>query len=776
MLNYANLNDVEFEYLCQDIMQQKLDTELRRFARGKDGGIDLTDDVHSKNIVVQVKHYMTSTVAQLMASLKGEVNKVAKLSPKEYYICCSKELSPQKVDDIYQMFSPYMSSASNVITLTDIDDFLNDPANIEILKKHYKLWIESTGILQDLSNTNVFIDCETLLADIESEKNLFVKTSAFNSALKCLQDNKTLFITGHPGVGKTVTSKMLVLHYAAIGYRVRFSTNVSDLDELKKSLSRNPDIKEIILVDDCFGQAYFNMKESQNTELLALINYVNASPNKVLILNSRITILQEAKERKPELLKCFEGKQCKVYILDMTAIDIVEKAKIFYNHIAFNGMDKEYFAEIKKDKRYYNIIRHPNYTPRIIEFICNPNRYKAIPPVDYYEFAMQQLNNPKEIWKDEYERRLEKVDRILLLTLYSLSDSAVSEEKVKSCFECRVADEPDIDTTINQYEASLSRLLDGFVQVVSANGIKKLAMVNPSVNDYLDGRLNASALERQQLIDRAYSVQQKKRLLPPDDFDGFVQTALKSHEIERYLFDSETQKNALIAFYVCKYKILDAVYTAYIHAYLNAPSHLRIYGKESVYPVEIFREIFQKDICEFYGIGEFLTSECDLDQMLNAFVFDEMVEVIGLVNRFYVGDIRNKFVETVSEQLRYAIESLCENLDADEFDPDVDHAIEMSRYFNGDYEDIDTAKAASYIEEDIISDVEDSIDMKLSMLPMDIQSCQAYTDHLTFSIYGAKDLVKSYLEYDGYDYDDYRESQGTYENPNAEIDFIFSRD
>ena len=52
MLNYANLNDVEFEYLCQDIMQKKLNVELRRFARGKDGGIDLADDVHTKNIIV----------------------------------------------------------------------------------------------------------------------------------------------------------------------------------------------------------------------------------------------------------------------------------------------------------------------------------------------------------------------------------------------------------------------------------------------------------------------------------------------------------------------------------------------------------------------------------------------------------------------------------------------------------------------------------------------------------------------------------------------------
>lgn len=186
MLNYANLNDVEFEYLCQDIMQKKLGTELHRFAKGKDGGIDLADDAHSKNIIVQVKHYMTSSVSKLISTLRDEVGKVARLAPKEYYICCSKELSPQKVDEIYQLFSAYMSSTSNIITLNEIDHFLNDSANIEILKKHYKLWIESTGILQDIGNTNIFIDCETLLADIESEQKLFVKTSAFSTALKYL--------------------------------------------------------------------------------------------------------------------------------------------------------------------------------------------------------------------------------------------------------------------------------------------------------------------------------------------------------------------------------------------------------------------------------------------------------------------------------------------------------------------------------------------------------------------------------------------------------------
>ena len=312
MLNYGNLNDVEFEYLCQDIMQSKLNTVLHRFARGQDGGIDLADNVNTNNIIVQVKHYMNSSATQLVASLKNELDKVKKLTPKQYYICCSKELSPQKVNEIYNLFSDYMTSPSNIITLNDIDDFLTDPANIEILKKHFKLWIESTEILQDIGNTNIFIDCESLLANIKNDEKLFVKTSAFTNALKYLEDNKTVLITGNPGVGKTITSKMLVLYYAAIGYRVRFSTNISDLNELKKSLSRNPEIKEVILVDDCFGQAYFKMKESQNEELLSLINYVNLTTNKLLILNSRITILKEAKEQKPELVKCFEGKQCKV--------------------------------------------------------------------------------------------------------------------------------------------------------------------------------------------------------------------------------------------------------------------------------------------------------------------------------------------------------------------------------------------------------------------------------------------------------------------------------
>ncbi|MFR3752947.1 MAG: hypothetical protein ACLTW9_12900 [Enterocloster sp.] len=91
MLNYSNLNDVEFEDLCQDIMSKKLDRSLRRYAAGRDGGNDLSDTAVSPDIIVQV-NIIRKRMAGLIASLKKEIEKVEALKPKQYYICCSKRI------------------------------------------------------------------------------------------------------------------------------------------------------------------------------------------------------------------------------------------------------------------------------------------------------------------------------------------------------------------------------------------------------------------------------------------------------------------------------------------------------------------------------------------------------------------------------------------------------------------------------------------------------------------------------------------------------------
>jgi len=167
MYNYYNLDDVEFELLCKDIMQEKLETQLRVFGKGRDGGVDLTDNVQTHNIVIQVKHYVSSPFASLKASLSKEIQKVQKLKPKQYYICCSKELTDSNLKEIYNIFSDYMESDKNIITLKEINEFLENPAHMDVVKRHFKLWLCSTNILSEIYNQNIFIDCEILLDDIQ---------------------------------------------------------------------------------------------------------------------------------------------------------------------------------------------------------------------------------------------------------------------------------------------------------------------------------------------------------------------------------------------------------------------------------------------------------------------------------------------------------------------------------------------------------------------------------------------------------------------------------
>ena len=103
-MNFSNLNDVEFEYLCNDVMSKKLGINLQRFGKVKDGGMDLTDDATRMNIVIQVKHYTKTNFSVLMSTLRKVVPKVKEINPKHYYICCSKKLTPQNKAAIYSLF------------------------------------------------------------------------------------------------------------------------------------------------------------------------------------------------------------------------------------------------------------------------------------------------------------------------------------------------------------------------------------------------------------------------------------------------------------------------------------------------------------------------------------------------------------------------------------------------------------------------------------------------------------------------------------------------
>lgn len=767
MFNYNDLSDVDFEYLCQDIMSKKLNTKLHRFAPGADGGIDLVDDIKNKNIVVQVKHYFHSTYSDLKKSLKKEITKVKKINPKEYYICCSKQITINNISEIYNMFSDYMNSEKNIITLSEIEDFLQLNKNFEIVRKHYKLWLCSESVLEEITNKDVYIDSEVLLEETREKSKYFVQTQFYNKALEILTSQRCLFLIGLPGVGKTITSKMLVMHFALNGYTVRYTTNGTDLCELKKSLSFDPDKKEIILLDDCLGQCYFNMKETQENEIITLIRYVHLKKNKVILLNSRVTIFNEAKINSIDMLNTVNKDQLNIQILDMTYITELEKAKILYNHLYFNNVPSKYIYSIKENKNYNRVINHKNYNPRIVEFISMKTNYEEINSADYFDFILSCLANPQKIWENEYYKRLKQIDRILLNTLFSLTETSIEEKLLKNSFNYRLSLKVDkeIDNTVNNFDLSLQRLSESFIHIISDSGVKKIGVLNPSVNDFLLNTIKNNSPEMQNITKSIITFEQANKIFR-NKSNKFLLNKIIDHSIENFYFKNQKIKNGFILFKMLENNILDKHYLSYILRFIediNSYS-FRFFYFQTTSLITIFKMLFSERIYAYYNISELITEDF-IRKCIVKGDLEDIVDLIKLVeNHFNELNIsRENFEYICYDNLCNAMEEFGD-VDASEWVDDLN----LSDYINSD--DINALE----LEKDIENKVEEYIEHIVTELPKNIYNLIKGEKNY-INVRNCEEVLESLLAGDSghHDHDDFEDKEQDKEENLDEIDTIF---
>lgn len=672
------------------------------------------------------------------------------------------------------LFSDYMGSTANIITLIEINDFLDQPENADILRKHFKLWIESTNILTDILTNDIFIDSDSLLYNVEEDSYLFVQTTAFDRAIDCLENNNVLIIIGNPGVGKSITSKMVVLYYASFGYRVRYTTDGCNLAELKKSLSQSFNAKEIILLDDCFGQAYFSMKETQENELLSLVRHIKRNPNKLLLMNSRVTIYQEAKERTPNLVKSLEHKEYKAFVLDMDNISLEEKAKIFYNHLYFCKIPQPYFENIKKGRKYRQIVKHKNYNPRIIEFVCDPKQMERVASDQYSDFIIHCLNNPEQIWKNEYEKRLANTDRILLTTLYSMTNTTIPLKMVRKCYNYRLGLTYGIDNSINHFDQAILRLSNSMIKQIDVKGIKMLSTANPSVNDFLRTYLANNSSEQETLIKSCFSIIQMKRLLDEKTYYVELERIFSDKTVLRFAFESEQQKNDFIAYYCAEHKVLDSEYQPYLQAFLINMHDTNIYENHKIPLSYLLDRIFDVEFCSFYDLDGIVQDFPTLISIIEGLELSDAICLINMINFLFEGQNRKSYLNAVRTALVEAIDKYCTDIPADAYDVDVASILADCTYDDEIGSGYIDGNAATEIVEDSIKDMAISeVSDMVSSLPSDIIKDINYLENLSISVSGSTTLVEGYLT-DGpdYDYDDYYEDQV---GINDKIDYIFNR-
>lgn len=565
--DFSTLNDKEFEQISRDLLNAKLKLGLQDFKSGKDKGIDLRFSTIGKNnsIVVQVKHFVGSGYPQLKHKLiKEEIDKIKLLKPDRYIVVTSLPLSAIQKDELQKELAPFVLTSNDIFGQEDLNGILREFKDIE--KRHFKLWFSSLTIIEAVLNNAIEGRTKYMLEQIKSKIPFYVVTKKLDDANKVLQKEKLLLITGQPGIGKTTLAEIILFDRAKNGFKIY---RVENILEAESAISLNSDERQVFYFDDFLGANYFEIVSANRTEtqLTSFVERIRTTPNKYLILTTRTVILNHAIAKYEKINHSrLSNHQFEIKLTDYTKF---EKALILYNHLYFRNLKEEFIETVISNKFYLAIIQHKNYTPRIIEFITENSRIEILSAINYRQFIINNLHNPKEIWRYSFTNQIEYLDRCWLLTLFTFEDAAF-ESYLMVAVESRMHFEKVAHNqiiTANQFYNSVGVLLNGFISsrlYDTTPTIREFSFINPSLADFLIGYVADSLPERKSIVSSMKYIEQlarfnpDKKLIPFDlELQVIIRDKIQNEELEiiesSEKYFTENLRNAIFLEVLCKF-------------------------------------------------------------------------------------------------------------------------------------------------------------------------------------------------------------------------------
>jgi DNA polymerase III delta prime subunit len=511
--DFSGLSPSDFESLCRDLLSRHLNVPLQSFTDGRDKGIDLRHaPIPGNDWIVQCKHFVRSGYAKLRSHLKrNELPIVRKLNPSRYIIATSVGLTPQNVDDLFELFTPYCRSKHDIIGRSDLNAFLRDNPRIE--KAHIKLWVTSEAVLSRVLQNDVFVQSSMTEEDIRRKLAVFVFTQSLPRARKKLERERVCILSGVPGVGKTTMAEMLIMRYLMEEWElVSIHQNVSEGMRVFRS---DPGAKQLFYYDDFLGQISVGEKLDKNEDrvLLQLVESVARTAHKRLLLTTREYILAQAKVQHERLSR--SDIDLHKFVVSCSDYSDVDKARILANHLYFWNVPQSHIRAIIASRTYKEIISHRNYSPRIIESMTRSTETSQYPAPQYPGRFLARLDNPSELWNHAFENQISEASRHLLLVLGSCGN-AVTVSDLKHAFEQfffpRTRDY-GFSASPSSFDSALRELEDNFVRIDRNHDNRVVQFHNPSVLDFLRARLTKDASERNALLRAASFFEQVDRLV-----------------------------------------------------------------------------------------------------------------------------------------------------------------------------------------------------------------------------------------------------------------------
>ncbi len=488
-------------------MQADLGLSLEIFDAGPDQGIDIryigVNEASSHTIIGQCKRWAEDSFTDLLRHLKrDELPKIKKLAPQRYILLTSVKLTPARKDKIVAALRPWIQSPNDVFGKQDISGLLARYPEVE--RRHIKLWLTSTEVLDALLNSDVFNRSEDALDRIERQLRLWVPNPSYSRSRDILESNHVCVISGAPGIGKTMLANVLSAAYVSLGYQlVAISENIEEGQRAWRS-----NVPQVFLYDDFLGHVTYgelHLRKNEESQLAHFLARVRTSENKRFILTTREYILAEAVQRYESLSDVDFSTLTEIVSLDEYTQLI--RAQILYNHLFFSRLPHELKTALLPEKRYWDVILHHNYNPRVIEHVVGMPSVASLNPDEFVANIFATLDNPAKVWERIFEN-LSNMARRVLLAVASLPSEALLED-VRHAVES--LSQSDFDA--GEFKQAISMLEGTFITLKEASPEASdqerfVVIRDQSIRDYLWARFESVEGEADALLRNALYFEQ----------------------------------------------------------------------------------------------------------------------------------------------------------------------------------------------------------------------------------------------------------------------------
>lgn len=485
--DFSTLGPADFEDLARELIGREMGIRFEAFAAGPDGGMDGRHAKGPDALILQAKHRRGSPFSSLKSTMSRERGAIDRLNPGRYLLATSRPLTPRNKEELAGIIGPALKEQSDIFGPEDLNGLLRKFPDIE--KSHVKLWLSSTAVLEKVVRSAQHAYATITREEIEAKVRVYAQNPSFQESRNKLERHHVLIVSGPPGVGKTTLAEMLSYAYIGEGWELVPIRSLEDgfahIDDTKK---------RIYFFDDFLGKISLDAKalSSRDTDLARFIRRIRTSPNARFVLTTRANIYEEAR-RASEALSDHSLDITK-YVLDVGKYTRRIKARILYNHLLVAGTPKSYIRSLMEGDTLKKIVDHPNYNPRVIEWMTDAVRLTGVSPENYGKVFLTGLDEPHQLWDTAF-RHLSKKCQHLLFALFFSSEYGVDNEDLRRSYDeihpflCKKYGEAHDPKDFNE---SLRILEGGFIALTGEH----VRFVNPSVRDYLASYLDDQSMLR----------------------------------------------------------------------------------------------------------------------------------------------------------------------------------------------------------------------------------------------------------------------------------------